>query len=96
MSSVYLRDHTLPYWQNNVDAESIFEATPPDGSPGFPDDVVTVTRDQWRDRFYADVKVKEPAVTDNTLRQRLSRARTELIDAEKVDATGERCWITAT
>jgi hypothetical protein len=25
-SAVYLRDHTLPYWRNNVDAESIFQA----------------------------------------------------------------------
>jgi hypothetical protein len=25
-SAVYLRDHTLPFWQNNVDAQSIFKA----------------------------------------------------------------------
>jgi hypothetical protein len=57
---------------------------PPDGSVGFPDGVATVTRDQWRDQFYADAKAKEPNVEENTLRQRLLRARTELIDAEKV------------
>jgi hypothetical protein len=66
---------------------------PPDGSPGFPDGVVTVSRDQWRDQFYRDAKAKEPNVEDNTLRQRLLRARTELIEAKQVAATGERCWL---
>jgi hypothetical protein len=32
---------------------------PPDGSVGFPDGVVTVTRDQWREQFYADAKAKQ-------------------------------------
>jgi hypothetical protein len=66
---------------------------PPDGSVGFPDGVATVTRAQWRDQFYADAKAKEPNAEENTLRQRLLRARTELIDAEKVGATGEWCYI---
>jgi hypothetical protein len=66
---------------------------PPDGSPGFPDGVATVTREQWRDQFYADAKAKEPNVEENTLRQRLLRARTELIDTEQVGATGEWCYI---
>jgi hypothetical protein len=66
---------------------------PPDGSPGFPAGVVTVSRDQWRDQFYRDAKAKEPNVEDKTLRQRLLRARPELIEAKKVAATGERCWL---
>jgi hypothetical protein len=66
---------------------------PPDGSPGFPDDVSTVSRDQWRHQFYADTRAKEPAIPDTTLRQRFKRATGELIDADQVGATGERCWV---
>jgi hypothetical protein len=65
----------------------------PEGARGFPDGVVTVSRDEWRDQFYADTRIKEPKVEENTLRQRLLRARTELIEAGKVAATGERCWL---
>jgi hypothetical protein len=66
---------------------------PPDGSVGFPDGVATVTRDQWRDQFYADVKAKEPAIADATLRQRCTRAAGELLTAKQTAAVGERCWI---
>jgi hypothetical protein len=66
---------------------------PPDGSVGFPDGVATVTRDQWRDQFYADVRAKEPAIADATLRQRFTRAAGELLTAEQTAAVGERCWI---
>jgi hypothetical protein len=63
---------------------------PPDGSVGFPDGVATVTRDQWRDQFYADVKAKEPAIADATLRQRFTRASGELLAADQTVAVGER------
>ncbi len=43
--------------------------------------------------FYADTRVKEPAILESTLRQRFTRATGDLIDAEQVAATGERCWI---
>ena len=66
---------------------------PPDGSPGFPDGVVTVSRDQWRDQFYADAKAKEPAIADATLRQRFTRAAGELLAADQTAAVGERVWI---
>jgi hypothetical protein len=68
--------------------------TPPDGSPGFPDGVATASRDQWRDAFYAAVKVKEPNIKDEAFRKRLARATTELLDSEQIGITGERCWIT--
>jgi hypothetical protein len=67
--------------------------SPPDGSRGFPDGVVTVSRDQWREQFYADAKAKEPALLDATLRQRFTRATNELLAAEQIGALGERCWI---
>lgn len=67
--------------------------TPPDGSPGFPDGVVTASRDQWRNQFYADVRAKEPAIKEGTLRQRFNRVIGELIDSSQVEATGERCWV---
>jgi hypothetical protein len=66
---------------------------PPDGSPGFPDGVVTVTRDQWRNQFYADTRAKVPNILEGTLRQRFTRANGELLDAGKIGATGERVWI---
>ena len=66
---------------------------PPDGSPGFEDDVLTVTRDQWRDQFYADTRVKEPDIIQGTLTQRFTRAFTELMEADQIGTTGERCWI---
>src|SRR5450432_3817446 len=65
---------------------------PPDGSPGFPDAVVTVSRDQWRDQFYTDAKVKEPKILDATLRQRFTRATGELLKAGKYVAVGEWVW----
>lgn len=68
---------------------------PPDGSPGFEDDVPTVTRDQWRDQFYADTRVKEPSIPESTLRSRFNRAIDELANnGEQVGAAGERFWLT--
>jgi hypothetical protein len=66
---------------------------PPDGSHGFPDGVMTVGREEWRERFYADTRAKEPAVADATLRQRFTRATNELFAADQVVSVGERCWI---
>jgi hypothetical protein len=66
----------------------------PDGSPGIPDGVATVGRDQWREQYYADVKIKEPDIKEPTLRSRFNRAVTELLDNDTVGATGERCWLT--
>jgi hypothetical protein len=60
---------------------------PPDGSPGFPDGVVTVSRDQWRERFYADTRAREDKVTEDTLRKRFNRANPRPYDGE---ATGNR------
>ncbi|MGY4411985.1 hypothetical protein ACVWW4_003721 [Bradyrhizobium sp. LB7.1] len=68
----------------------------PDGSRGFLDGVETVSREEWRGQFYADARAKEPAVSDNTLKQRLLRARSDLMKADQVGELGERCWITAT
>jgi hypothetical protein len=70
---------------------------PPDGPAGFPDGVVTASRDQWREQFYADAKVKEPDVPDNTLKQRFTRATTELVEKlELVNALGDRVWLSGT
>lgn len=69
---------------------------PPDGTPGFLDDVPTVTRDQWRDAFYAATKVKEPDIKETTLRSRFNRAIEELVHKEEaVDTVGERFWCVA-
>jgi hypothetical protein len=68
---------------------------PPDGSPGFEDDIPTVTRDQWRDHFYADTRVKEPAIPESTLRSRFNRAIDDLVNnGEQVGSAGERFWLT--
>jgi hypothetical protein len=67
---------------------------PPNGSRGFPDGVATVTRDQWRDQFYANTIVKEPDIKESTFRSRFNRAVEELVDkTERVETAGERCWI---
>jgi hypothetical protein len=60
-----------------------------DGSDG----VVTVTRDQWRDQYYADTRAKEPKIADATMRQRFTRATAELLTAEQIITAGERYWI---
>jgi len=68
--------------------------TPPDGSPGFPNGVATVSRDQWRKQFFADARVKEPAdkVSDDTIGKRFRRHTAELIDTKQVRNVGEWFW----
>jgi AAA domain len=60
-----------------------------------PDDGPTsVTRDQWRDRYYADTKAKAPSIHETTLRSRFNRAIEELVDKEeRVETAGDRFWI---
>ena len=65
----------------------------PDGSPGFEDNVPTVTRDQWREEFYAMTRIKEPEIAQGTLTQRFTRAIADLIETDQIGATGERCWV---
>jgi AAA domain len=67
--------------------------SPPAGSPGFPEDIVAARRDVWRNRFYADALAKEPKVTEETLRQRFSRAIKELTTAGQIASVGEWFWI---
>jgi hypothetical protein len=88
-----LKGHTAKAFDSLERAIEQHGECPPDGSPGFPDGVCTVSRDQWRDQFYADTKVKEPDLTPGTLRQRFNRASGELLDAKKIVAVGERVWI---
>jgi AAA domain len=66
---------------------------PPDGSPGFPDAVVTVSRDEWRERYYADAKAIQPKTTDDTLKRSFNRGALDLTTGKKVKAVGERVWI---
>ena len=68
--------------------------TAPVGSPGFPDGVVTVSREQWRKQFFADIRVKEPAdkVSDNSVGRRFRRYVAELLEAKKVRSVGEWFW----
>ncbi len=66
---------------------------PPDGAPGFPDGVKTVSRDQWREQFYADARNREPKVADGTLRKRFNRAIADLTKAKQIETVGERVWI---
>lgn len=91
-----LRGHTGKVYDSLERAVEAHGECPPDGAPGFPSGVVTVSRDQWRDQYYADTRAKEPNLAEHSLRQRLLRARGELEKAGKIAMTGERCWITAT
>jgi len=88
-----LKGHTAKVFDSLERAIEAHGECPPDGSPGFPDSVVTVTRDQWRDQFYADTKAKVPAILDPALRQRFTRATGELLKAGKIVAVGERVWL---
>jgi AAA domain len=65
---------------------------PPDGSRGFPDGVVTVTREQWRAQFYADTRAREDKVTEDTLRKRFNRAILDLT-GKQIRAMGEWFWL---
>jgi hypothetical protein len=65
----------------------------PLGSEDFPDGVPTVSRDAWRNRFYADVLAKEPDIDKETLRKRWQRAADKLIDTDHVVAHGNRVWL---
>jgi hypothetical protein len=67
--------------------------TPPDGTPGFPDDVVTASREQWRVQFYADVRAKEPDIKEDALKRRFSRAVLDLTTAKEVETVGEWFWL---
>ena len=67
--------------------------SPPTGSTGFPEGVLAVRRDVWRNRFYADAITIEPKVTEQTLRQRFSRANTELTTREQIASVGQWVWI---
>ena len=66
---------------------------PPMGSAGFPSGVVAVDRDRWREQLYADAKIKEPLAPDGTLRQRFTRAVTDLTNSETIGTCGEWVWI---
>jgi hypothetical protein len=66
---------------------------PPDGSPGFPDGVATVTREQWRAAFYSDARAKEDKVTEDTLRKRFNRAVLDLTTAKQLESVGEWFWL---
>jgi hypothetical protein len=67
--------------------------SPPEGSPGFPDGVVMVTRDRWQARYYADAREKQPNLTDDTLRKRLGRAIEDLVKIKKIGTTGQWFWL---
>jgi AAA domain len=88
-----LKGHTAKVLDSLERAIEKHGECPPDGSPGFPDGVVTVTRDEWREQFYSDAKVKEPNILDAALRQRFTRATGDLLKAAKYVAVGERVWL---
>ncbi|MCG2630957.1 AAA family ATPase [Bradyrhizobium sp. WYCCWR 13023] len=67
--------------------------TPPAGSPGFHEGVVAANRTAWRNRFYADTLANEPKIGDATLRQRFSRAVSELTEKKRIATVGEWFWV---
>jgi hypothetical protein len=66
---------------------------PPDGSPGFPDGVCTVSRDQWRERYYADAKATQPKTADDALKRSFNRSVSDLTAKGRIKTVGERVWI---
>jgi hypothetical protein len=67
--------------------------TPPDGTLGFPDGVEVASREQWRDQFYADVRVKEPDIKEDALKRRFNRAVLDLTTAKQIEMVGEWFWL---
>jgi hypothetical protein len=71
--------------QRSIDGVLINLGEPaPTGTPGFSEGIPTVTRDAWRNRFYADVLAKET---------NFHRASGKLIEAGHVGAMGDRVWL---
>jgi hypothetical protein len=66
---------------------------PPDGSRGFPDGLMVVSRDKWQDQFYADAKAKEAAVTEDTLSKRFRRAIGDLVKSQQIGTLGQWFWL---
>ncbi|MDH2357696.1 AAA family ATPase, partial [Bradyrhizobium sp. SSUT112] len=75
--------------QAAIDADG---ETPAAGSPGFPEGVLTVTREAWRNRFFADALAKEPKATEDTLGKRFRRAVVELTEGKEVGSSGQWFW----
>nr|WP_306235704.1 AAA family ATPase [Bradyrhizobium sp. Bra64] len=67
--------------------------SPPAGSPGFPEGVLAVTRDAWRNRFLADAWGKEPKAAEDTLSKRFRRAVIELTEGNNVSSLGQWFWL---
>ena len=88
-----LKGHTAKVFNSLERAVEQVGECPPDGSPGFPEGVVTVSRDEWRDRYYADTRIKEPKILDAALRQRFTRATGDLLKAGKYGGVGEKVWL---
>jgi hypothetical protein len=65
----------------------------PDGSHGFPDGLMVVSRDKWQDQFYADAKAKEADVTEDTLSKRFRRAIGELVKSQQIGTLGQWFWL---
>ena len=60
---------------------------------GFPEGVLAVTRDAWRNRYLADAWAKEPKATESTLSKRFQRAIVELTESEAVGSSGQWFWL---
>ncbi|WP_050043597.1 AAA family ATPase [Bradyrhizobium sp. LTSPM299] len=66
--------------------------TPPEGSAGFPDGIVTATREQWRVPFSAATKAKEPDIREDALKRRFNRAVLDLTSTKEIETVGEWFW----
>jgi AAA domain-containing protein len=67
--------------------------TPPDGSPGFPDGVVTVGREEWRLEFYRAARAEEADIKDDALKRRFNRAVLDLTTTKQIEMMGEWFWL---
>lgn len=63
------------------------EGVEPDG-PQFPDDILVVSEDAWRSRFYAMFS----GTSTNTLKQRFARAKAPMLASGAVRQSGEWFW----
>jgi hypothetical protein len=64
-----------------------------DGSPGFPADVPSVSREQWREAWRRDDEATAPNATPATRRKRFNRGLEDLEKAGRIGVLGDRVWL---
>jgi AAA domain-containing protein len=88
-----LKGHTAKAFESFGLAMAEHGQLSPDGSRGFPDGLMVVSRDRWQERYYADAREKEPTAADDTLSKRFRRAIGDLVKSQQIGTLGQWFWL---